>query len=57
MCDLLRRSRTIALVCSLALAVPLSPVLGQHAAPRDGQHDFDFEIGAWKTQLRRLANP
>jgi hypothetical protein len=26
-------------------------------AERDGQHDFDFEIGTWKTQLRRLAHP
>jgi len=24
---------------------------------RDGQHDFDFEIGVWKTHLRRLAHP
>ncbi len=24
---------------------------------RDGQHDFDFEIGTWKTRLRRLLNP
>jgi hypothetical protein len=24
---------------------------------RDGQHDFDFEIGTWKTHLRRLQNP
>jgi hypothetical protein len=24
---------------------------------RDGQHDFDFEIGLWKTQLRRLVRP
>ncbi|MEO8574148.1 MAG: hypothetical protein ABI481_09275 [Pyrinomonadaceae bacterium] len=24
---------------------------------RDGQHDFDFEIGTWKTRLRRLQNP
>ncbi len=23
----------------------------------DGQHDFDFEIGTWKTHLWRLANP
>jgi hypothetical protein len=22
-----------------------------------GQHDFDFEIGYWKTHLRRLAHP
>lgn len=26
-------------------------------ARRDGQHDFDFEIGTWKTHLRRLAHP
>jgi hypothetical protein len=24
---------------------------------RDGQNDFDFEIGTWKTQLKRLQNP
>jgi hypothetical protein len=24
---------------------------------RDGQHDFDFEIGTWETHLRRLAHP
>ncbi len=23
----------------------------------DGQHDFDFEIGTWKTELKRLAKP
>src|SRR5512134_3387945 len=27
------------------------------AAKRDGQRDFDFEIGAWKTRLSRLLNP
>jgi hypothetical protein len=26
-------------------------------APRDGQRDFDWEIGSWKTQLRRLQRP
>ena len=24
---------------------------------RDGQHDFDFEIGTWKTHLWRLVDP
>ncbi len=24
---------------------------------RDGQTDFDFEIGTWKTRLKRLINP
>jgi hypothetical protein len=28
----------------------------QHT-PRDGQHDFDFEIGTWKTHLWRLLHP
>jgi hypothetical protein len=27
------------------------------AAPRDGQHDFDFDIGVWKTHLWRLLHP
>lgn len=26
-------------------------------ALKDGQHDFDFEIGTWKTSLKRLLNP
>lgn len=29
----------------------------QTPTQRDGQHDFDFEIGTWKTHLRRLLNP
>ncbi len=29
----------------------------QVTAIRDGQHDFDFEIGKWKTHLSRLRNP
>ena len=24
---------------------------------RDGQHDFDFNIGTWKTHIRRIADP
>jgi hypothetical protein len=27
------------------------------AAARDGSHDFDFEIGRWKTSVKRLAKP
>jgi hypothetical protein len=24
---------------------------------RDGQHDFDFNIGTWRTHVSRLAHP
>ncbi len=35
-----------------------SSVTGRAAsAARDGQHDFDFEIGTWKTHLRRRLHP
>jgi hypothetical protein len=27
------------------------------AERRDGSHDFDFEIGTWKTHIRRLVHP
>jgi hypothetical protein len=43
----------IVLACSLSFRTT-------HAAPqqRDGSHDFDWEVGTWKTQLRVLRqNP
>jgi hypothetical protein len=62
--------RVVALLslCSLALtAQPIAALLQSgsgsstdlhRAAPeRDGQHDFDFEIGAWKARLTRLLHP
>jgi hypothetical protein len=27
------------------------------AQRREGQHDFDFDIGTWKTHLRRFVHP
>jgi hypothetical protein len=27
------------------------------SAERDGQHDFDFELGTWKIHLKRRLNP
>jgi hypothetical protein len=44
-----------------APAQPTPPEAHQGAkpsgAPRDGQHDFDFETGSWKTHLKRLLHP
>jgi hypothetical protein len=34
-----------------------SPSGAQSAPLRDGQHDFDFEIGTWKTHISRLMQP
>lgn len=48
-----KRISTSLLACSLGVALP--PLHG--SAPRDGQHDFDFEIGAWKTHISRLDHP
>ncbi len=53
-------------VCGCTLTMMLLPmrVLSQTSSParqtesaRDGSHDFDFEIGAWKTHIRRLQHP
>ena len=42
-----------------ALQVPGAggPPAAARTAPRDGQHDFDFEIGSWKTRLSRRLRP
>jgi len=49
--------RRYLLVCGTA--VVLLPLQGFAGAPtaRDGQHDFDWEIGAWKAHLSRLQHP
>lgn len=56
--------RTGLLSLMLALALSLAPACAQQgpqAAPaaesRDGQRDFDFEFGSWRTHVRRLRNP
>jgi len=42
-----------------ALAQPVAAAQEPPASGevRDGQHDFDFNIGAWKTHIRRLLHP
>ncbi len=46
-------------------AMPLAPTAqqaatqqdSQHNGPRDGQHDFDFNLGTWHTHIKRLQHP
>ena len=49
-------SRMLLLVSCLGVLGSPALVCAQ-SSPRDGQHDFDFEIGTWNTHLRRLLRP
>jgi len=45
---------------ALVLLVLLLPARGpaqNGPSRREGQHDFDWEIGSWKTHLKRLQHP
>jgi hypothetical protein len=59
----------VCLLSAAALSTCSAPLLAQTATPasaagaprmaaqRDGQHDFDFELGTWKVHLKRLKEP
>jgi hypothetical protein len=51
--------QTSLLLCALALVLQPARALAQEitAAEHDGHHDFDFEIGTWRTHLKRLQHP
>jgi hypothetical protein len=64
----IKRIRLQLVVCCLVLAFQSLQAVAQNSDPsktsvqhtpaeRDGQHDFDFEIGTWKTHLKRLLHP
>ena len=48
-------------ICLLAGAIGSSAAADTAKPPeavqRDGQHDFDFNIGAWKTHIKRVVDP
>lgn len=65
----LNQPLTFLLLCGMAITLQPAHVLAQKkpatagtspqqsSTRRDGQHDFDFEIGTWKTHLKRLLKP
>jgi len=50
-----RAARAFAPLC--LFWVLCHPAAGQPAAPRDGQHDFDFGSGTWHTHIKRTLDP
>jgi hypothetical protein len=51
-------SALVRIVCTLSI-IGIAAALQPPSAPshQDNQHDFDFEIGAWKTHISRLEHP
>jgi hypothetical protein len=45
------------LATNVAMAQSSASGTASPAALRDGQHDFDFSIGTWKTHITRLQKP
>lgn len=55
-----RHVQVYVLLFALGAAIEGSQCVAQQSsvpAARDGQHDFDFEIGTWKTHLSRRLHP
>jgi hypothetical protein len=65
----IKHLRAYLMACSLALLLlPLQGLTRQNSdtsktaalqvpPQRDGQHDFDFELGTWKIHLKKLMHP
>ena len=44
-------------MCPQADPIATEADVPQASVGRDGQHDFDFNFGSWKTHILRLQNP
>jgi hypothetical protein len=69
MVNTFKQIQTYVLMCGLTVILLPLPGLAQQnsespktslqpsSTERDGQHDFDFDIGSWKTHISRLQHP
>jgi hypothetical protein len=61
MMKLLNRIGITILAASAAMCALPSSALSEPVQPpneaRDGQHDFDFNFGTWKTHIKRILDP
>jgi hypothetical protein len=61
MTSLSRRTLASLMLCAIgylpACAHSQATATRQAVTQRDGQHDFDFELGTWKIHLKRLLHP
>jgi hypothetical protein len=61
--ETLRELAYVALLCSPVLAaqagaaVPPEIPATHASAERNGEHDFDFDLGTWRTRSSRLLHP
>lgn len=58
----MRRFLSMIVAAELAAVSVVAPATAQQpisasGEARDGQHDFDWEVGTWETQVRVLRNP
>jgi hypothetical protein len=53
---MIKRARTWT-TSVLSAAILLAATAPTAATERDGQHDFDFHFGTWKTHISRLVHP
>jgi hypothetical protein len=57
MTQILRISAIAAIAACLCMIPAAARATGGSATTRDAQHDFDWDIGIWKTHMRRRLHP
>jgi hypothetical protein len=52
-----KSTASIAVMCGLLFALLPLQSAAEPAVSRDGQHDFDFHLGTWKSEISHLQHP